>query len=386
MARSPNLPLAGLTVLDFSTLLPGPLATLILAEAGAEVIKIERPGGGDDMRGFTPRWGDFSANFALLNRGKKSVELDLKAPADREKLAPLLKKADILVEQFRPGVTARLGFDYESVYRHNPRIIYCSITGYGQNGPKRDTVGHDLNYIGDAGLLALSYGNPQRPVLPPALLADIAGGSYPAVMNILMALLRRGQSGEGCHLDIAMADNVLPFLYWAFANGFTAGEWPGNGTDLVTGGSPRYNLYPASNGRLVAVAPIEDRFWKLFCELIGLEAEYRDDSVDPKKTKQRVAEIIAGADSSHWRKIFEGQDCACSIVADIREAVNDPHYVARNIFAHRVRNARGEEMSALPVPVDPSFRTAPGSRPAPALGSSNGELERLNRRNDDLAE
>jgi alpha-methylacyl-CoA racemase len=375
MVRSPNLPLKGVTVLDFSTLLPGPLATLILAEAGAEVIKIERPGGGDEMRSFSPSWGKFGANFALLNRGKKSVELDLKTPADREKLVPLLKKADVIVEQFRPGVTERLGFDYERVRQLNPDIIYCSITGYGQFGPKRDQVGHDLNYIGDAGLLATSYGDPQRPVVPPALLADVAGGSYPAVMNILMALLRRGQSGEGCHLDIAMADNILPFLYWALASGFASDKWPGNGSDLVTGGSPRYNLYPASDGRLVAVAPIEERFWTVFCDLIGLEAEYRDDSVNPQKTKQRIAAIIVGADSNHWRETFAGKDCACSIVADLREAVEDPHFISRNVFAHRVKNERGEEMSALPVPVDAAFRAEPGALPVPALGANNRDLD-----------
>ena len=168
-------PLQGITVLDFSTLLPGPMATLLLAEAGAEVIKIERPGTGDEMRTYEPRWGRDSVNFALLNRGKKSVALDLKNAEERAKIRPLLEKADILVEQFRPGVMARLGLDYETVATINRKIIYCSITGYGQHGPKHDQAGHDLNYIGDAGLLSLSMGPAESPVVPPALIADIAG-------------------------------------------------------------------------------------------------------------------------------------------------------------------------------------------------------------------
>ena len=166
-------PLEGITILDFSTLLPGPMATLILAEAGAQVIKIERPGRGDEMRSYQPKWGADSVNFALLNRGKKSVTLDLKDAVERAKLDPLLERADIVVEQFRPGVMARLGLDYETLARRNPRLIYCALTGYGQTGPKRDASGHDLNYIGDTGLLALSMGDPRRPVIPPALIAEL---------------------------------------------------------------------------------------------------------------------------------------------------------------------------------------------------------------------
>jgi crotonobetainyl-CoA:carnitine CoA-transferase CaiB-like acyl-CoA transferase len=189
-------PLDGCLVLDFSTLLPGPIATLLLVEAGAEVIKIERRDGGDDMRHYDPKWGDDSVNFALLNRGKKSVALNLKDPKDLEKLYPLIRRADVLVEQFRPGVMSRLGLGYLEVSALNPKLIYCSITGYGQDGPKRATAGHDLNYLGDTGLLALSMGGAKNPVVPPALIGDIAGGSYPAVINILLALEARRKTGK----------------------------------------------------------------------------------------------------------------------------------------------------------------------------------------------
>ena len=173
-------PLEGLFVLDFSTLLPGPLATLLLAEAGAEVVKIE-PARGEEMRGRATKWGHDSVGFALLNRGKRSVALDLKNVAERARLQPLVQRADVIVEQFRPGVMARLGLDYDSVAAFNPMVIYCSISGYGQTGLKRDVAAHDLNYIGDAGLLALSMGDLQRPVLPPALIAD---GPVPAIPEL----------------------------------------------------------------------------------------------------------------------------------------------------------------------------------------------------------
>jgi crotonobetainyl-CoA:carnitine CoA-transferase CaiB-like acyl-CoA transferase len=286
-------PLEGLFVLDFSTLLPGPLATLLLAEAGAEVVKIEPPGRGEEMRNHAPKWGRDSASFALLNRGKRSVALDLKNAAERRRLHPLLKRADVIVEQFRPGVMNRLGLDYDSVAKLNPMVVYCSISGYGQSGAKRDVAAHDLNYIGDAGLLALSMGDLSRPVVPPALIADIAGGAYPAVLNILLALEERRKTGRGRHLDVALADNLFPLMFWAIGHGLVTGSWPGNGAGYVTGGSPRYGLYPTKDGRVVAAAPLEQKFWETFCDLIDLELEFRDDEKNSSATKARVAAIIA---------------------------------------------------------------------------------------------
>lgn len=364
-------PLEGIFVLDFSTLLPGPMATLLLAEAGAEVVKIERPGSGEEMRGYVPRWGTDSINFAILNRGKKSLALDLKDPEQRRKLEPLVSRADIVVEQFRPGVMQRLGLDYESVANVNPRVIYCSISGYGQTGPKRNAAGHDLNYIGDTGLLALSMGNMDQPVVPPALIADIAGGTYPAVMNILLAVIERGQTGKGRYLDVAMTDNLFPFMYWALGEGFAFGQWPSNGGSLVTGGSARYQLYPTRDRQIVAAAPIEERFWQNFCSMIGLEQEYSSDA-GSAATKARVAEIIRSQDAAYWENRFRERDCCCSVVKTAREAVNDPQFVARGLFAHKLINAQGHVIPALPVPVSGVFRSS-SDRPvsAPALAAHN---------------
>jgi alpha-methylacyl-CoA racemase len=366
-------PLQSVLVLDFSTLLPGPMATLLLAEAGAEVVKIERPGSGEEMRGYVPRWGADSVNFAMLNRGKKSVALDLKNPEQRAKLDPLVARADIIVEQFRPGVMQRLGLDYESVAKVNPRIIYCSITGYGQTGPKRDVAGHDLNYIGDAGLLALSMGNGDQPVVPPALIADIAGGAYPAVMNILLALTERAQTGKGRYLDIAMTDNLFPFMYWALGEGIATGQWPGNSGSLVTGGTARYRLYPTRDGQVVAAAPIEHKFWQNFCSVIGIEPQYADDK-DSAATAARVAAIIRGKDAVHWENRFREQDCCCTVVKSAREAVTDPQFVARGLFAHMLINTQGQVIPALPVPVSDAFRASSDTPvPAPPLGAHNAD-------------
>jgi alpha-methylacyl-CoA racemase len=365
-------PLEGLFVLDFSTLLPGPLATLLLAEAGAEVVKIEPPGRGEEMRSHAPNWGRDSASFALLNRGKRSIALDLKNAAERRRLQPLMKRADIIVEQFRPGVMERLGLDYHSVANLNPMVVYCSISGYGQSGPKRDVAAHDLNYIGDAGLLALSMGELSRPVVPPALIADIAGGAYPAVLNILLALEERRRTGRGRHLDVAMADNLFPLMFWAIGHGLAAGTWPENGAGYVTGGSPRYGLYPTKDSKVVAAAPLEQKFWETFCDLIGLEGTFRDDAKNSAATKARVAAIIASETAEVWRSRFAGKDCCCSIVASIGDAFTDPHYTARGVFRHVLANPEGATMPALPVPLAPAFRAAPAAAIAsPALGADN---------------
>src|SRR3954462_5383678 len=273
-------PLKGIRVLDFSTLLPGPLATLVLAEAGAEVIKIERPGRGDEMRAYTPKFGTDSVNFAMLNRGKRSIALDLKDKAALARLQPLLETADVVVEQFRPGVMDRLGLGYESLTKINPRIVYCAITGYGQHGPRADVAAHDLNYVAEAGMLGLTRSAEGAPVLPAALVADIAGGTYPAVVNILLALRERDATGAGCKLDIAMADNLFTLMYWGLGNGLAAGEWPRPGGELVTGGSPRYNIYRTRDGRFLAAAPLEQKFWETFCELLNVPVELRDDTRD----------------------------------------------------------------------------------------------------------
>jgi len=364
-------PLSGVRVLDFSTLLPGPMASLMLAEAGAEVIKIERPGTGEELRSYEPRWGREGVNFSVLNRGKKSIAIDLKHENARKQLEPLIRETDILLEQFRPGVMERLGLGYEAVKALNPKIIYCSITGYGATGPKALVAGHDLNYIGDAGVLSLSMGSKQQPTIPPVLIADLAGGTYPAVVNILLALLAREKTGKGTHLDIAMTDNVFMLTYWASAAGNLKGNWPENSSELLTGGSPRYQIYPTGDDKFVAVAALEEKFWKTFCQLI----DYKDENLNPEQTIVNVAAILSTKTAQHWRELFDGQDCCCSVVANLEQAIDDPHFKSRGLFDHRLVNEEGEELPALPVAIVPQFRCNTAEvKSAPALGVDNDEL------------
>lgn len=368
-----NQPLQGLRVLDFSTLLPGPLASLILAEAGADVIKIERPGRGDEMRSYVPRFGDDSVNFAMLNRGKRSIAIDLKAAGAVDRLAPLIASADVVLEQFRPGVMDRLGLGYEALSARNPRIIYCAITGYGQDGPRVDVAAHDLNFVAEAGMLGLSAGADGAPILPPALIADIAGGTYPAVINILLALRERERTGRGCKLDIAMAENVFTFMYWALGNAQAQGQWPVPGGELVTGGSPRYNIYRTQDGRFIGAAPLEDKFWATFCEVVGVPVDARDDSRDPAATRNMVAALIALDTAEGWRVRFEGREVCCSVVATLDEALASAHFAARGVFSRSLQGD-GRTIPALPVPIAEAFR-APGLAAGyPALGEANDLL------------
>ena len=357
-------PLSGIFVLDFTTLLPGPLASLMLAEAGAEVLKIEKPGG-EDARHFPPHFDGESAPFAMLNRGKKSLTLDLKNDADRERLIPLIKRADILMEQFRPGVMARLNLGYDDVHAINPRLIYCSISGYGQSGPRVNEAGHDINYIGNTGLLDLQPGPLDRPVVPPALVADIAGGSFPAVINILLALRARDQSGQGCHLDIAMTDAMFTFGWAALAIGAATGRFPKSGEMWLVGGSPRYQLYPAKDGKLIACGAIEQKFWVAFTKTIGLTAEFTDDKRDPKAAREAVAKLIAARTSDEWRPIFAAADCCTTVLVPLEDALRDPHFIARGLFDHTVASASGKMIPALPLPIAPEFRDKPGTKKAP---------------------
>ncbi len=367
-------PLAGIKVLDFSTLLPGPLATLILAEAGAEVIKIERPGRGDEMRSYVPKFGTDSVNFAMLNRGKKSLAVDLKDAKVREQLLPLIREADVVVEQFRPGVMDRLGLGYEALNAINPRIIYCAITGYGQTGPRAEVAAHDINYVAESGMLSLAAGEDGAPIVPPALIADIGGGTYPAVINILLALRARDASGRGCKLDIAMGDNLFTFLYWAMGNGLAAGEWPKPGGDLVTGGSPRFFIYRTRDDKFIAAAPLEQKFWENFCEAIQLDASFRDDAKDAAATKRAVAQRLREKTAAEWQAIFAGKDLCCCVVATMQEALNDAHFTARGLFKRKV-TADGKTVIALPVPVADAFRSVKMDDGYPALGSANGILK-----------
>ena len=345
--------LEGVRVIDFTTLLPGPLATLMMAECGADVIKIERPGLGDDMRTYGPHVKGQSVPFMMLNRGKRSLTLDLKDPAGRDEALALITDADVLVEQFRPGVMDALGLGYQDVKAISPEIIYCSITGFGQQGAHARTAGHDLNFVASAGLLSLNFGPGEKPSMPHVPIGDIAAGSYPALVNILLALRRRSLGGGGLYLDIAMTQGLAPLMYGAMAR-----LELGLGADdrTFTGGSPRYQLYETSDAQYLAVAAVEDRFWDTFCRLA---------EIDVTADIETVAARVAQHSAQHWAELLADVDVCCSLVRSVEDYCASPMFVPTG----RTVSLEDAHVNELPLPLAAGLRTADQAASAPAMNT-----------------
>lgn len=348
--RSPDAPLEGIRVVDFSTLLPGPLATLLLRRAGAEVIKIEPPGG-EAMRTLM---GDGGAAFELLNRGKRSVCVDLKQPAARDAVRALCASADVVVEQFRPGVMERLGLDYPTLARTSDTLIYCAITGYGHDGPLRAAAGHDINYLAESGLFSLFRDAAGRPVPPPVLLADVVGGAYPAFSNILLALFDRLRNGRGAFIDIAMTRGLQALSVSATAAAARSGVAPSAALD---GRAANYRCYECADGQWLAVGALEEKFWRRLCAHLQLPAMESPPSSENADAVAEVAGRFAEQPAHVWLERFGDDDVCCNAVRTL------PDVVAEWI------DAMGPE---LPLPIAPAF-DHPDGAPAPAVGEANSE-------------
>ena len=327
-------PLSGLKVLDFSTLLPGPYATQLMADMGAEVLRIEAPARFDMMREVDPKINGASYAHASVNRNKRSLALDLKHPEAIGIIHQLLRDHDILVEQFRPGVMARLGLGYEALSAINPRLIYCSITGYGQTGPLKDRAGHDINYLSLAGLASFS-GRPETgPVLSGTQVADVGGGSHHAVMGILAAVIERHASGRGQAIDISMSDAALAMTTMFGSSYLGGGSVPGYGTEMLNGGT-FYDYYRTKDHRHLSVGSLEPQFSKAFFEAIG-KPEWQSRAGNPDRDAQMalkadIQQVLAEKTLAEWQPIFAAIDACVEPVLNLAEATELPHFRARDM-------------------------------------------------------
>jgi alpha-methylacyl-CoA racemase len=315
----PRGALAGIKVLDFSTLLPGPLASLILARAGAQVIKIERPGG-DEMLRFAPLVDGVGVGYSMLNAGKRVLRVNLKDEADRNHALALAADADVVIEQFRPGVADRLGIGFDAIRSINPSVVYCSITGYGQSGPQRLQAGHDLTFLAEMGFLRNSESGSRDPVLPPMLAADIGAGAFPAVMNILLALMPRDSTREAVHLDVSMSRNLRSFAVNEIAERSGTGQWPEPGSGIMHGATPRYQVYRTADNGHIAVAAMEQHFWDALCELVELPASLRDERGQEAQVIEAVARMFGSRSTSYWSARLAEADTACAVVRTFAES------------------------------------------------------------------
>ncbi|MEP7119814.1 MAG: CaiB/BaiF CoA-transferase family protein [Byssovorax sp.] len=355
-------PLADVRVLDLSRLLPGPFATLVLADLGAVVDKIEDTSGGDYLRVMPPQIAGESAAFQLLNRGKRSAVLDLKKPEGKAAFLRLVASYDVLFEQFRPGVLDRLGLGHAALRAAHPRLIICALTGYGQTGPLALRAGHDLNYLARSGVLGAQGPSDRPPQVPGFQLADVSGGMW-SVIAIQAALMERARTGQGTVLDIAMTDGVLGFAVTAMAGAVT-GESQSRGEEPLTGGIAPYTTYASSDGHPITLAALEPKFWMSFCGGVGLETGMEALIPGPHQIalRAKVAAIFAAKTRAEWIAFGQERDCCLEPVLAPDELTRDPHLTARDLFFDLPSDRGAIPQIRLPItPRDTSFTPPPRS-------------------------
>lgn len=363
------LPLQSIRVLDLSRLLPGPFCTMLLADFGAEVIKIEAPELGDYARHYDPKIDENSVMFHSLNRNKKSVTLDLKTDEGKDQFLQMVGKADVVVESFRPGVMKRLGLDFPVLEKINPRLIYCAISGYGQTGPYAEMPGHDINYISYAGLLELIGEKDGKPIVPAVQVADLAGGAYPAVTGILLALLEREKSGKGQFIDISMMDGVISLLQSTLPNYLMKNIPSKRGEQMLSGGLACYEVYQTKDGRWLAVGALEMKFWRIFCQKLGkpewIPLLNEPDEVQYKLTHD-IQTVMYTKTLAEWMDIFEDAEACVSPVLNFAELVNHPQVQARKMF--QAIEQDGIPVKHIGIPIKLSRTPGKIRAAAPKLG------------------
>ncbi|MEQ8174842.1 MAG: CaiB/BaiF CoA-transferase family protein [Syntrophomonadaceae bacterium] len=369
-------PLEQIRVLDLTRLLPGPFCTQILGDLGAEVIKIEDPVGGDYIRGYPPRRQVDGALYLSINRNKKSLTLDLRLAEGREIFLKMLLKADVLIEQFRPGVMERLGLGYEKLKAVNPGLIMCSISGYGQTGPYKDLAGHDINYLSTAGILDLIGSYEGAPVLPGIQIADIGGGSLWAAFSIMAALFAREKTRRGQYIDVAMMDSVFTYTCMLAGAYFMDHKIPRRGEELLNGGYAWYNVYRTRDDRYVALGMLEVKFWEKFCQAIERE-DWIKKQFAPSPVQREIidqlAVVFASRTSEEWTRLLEPLDICFSRVNSLDEAVNDPHLRERGMVVEIDHPVEGR-IFTLGFPVKFSDLNCEVRLSPPALGQHTEEL------------
>ncbi|WP_332769195.1 CaiB/BaiF CoA-transferase family protein [Pseudomonas koreensis] len=373
-----SAPLASLKVLDFSTLLPGPFASLLLADMGAEVLRIESPTRLDLLRVLPPHDGGVSASHAYLNRNKRSLALDLKQPAALEIIRGLLNEYDIVLEQFRPGVMERLGLGYEALKALNPRLIYVSISGYGQTGPYKDRAGHDINYLALAGLASYTGRADSGPLPLGMQVADIAGGSLHGVIGLLAAVIARQQTGQGTHVDVSMTDCAFSLNAMAGAGYLACEDEPGREDQMLNGGS-FYDYYRTRDGRWMSVGSLEPAFMQALCAALG-RPELAAQGLSPKAEQQQALKEALRVefekhDFAQLCELFSGVDACVEPVLSLGEAVRHPQLQARELVT-QVPRGEGTAQAQMACPLKFSAALPAPRHVGAALGQHTDEVLR----------
>jgi crotonobetainyl-CoA:carnitine CoA-transferase CaiB-like acyl-CoA transferase len=368
--------LDGLRVLDLSRLLPGPLCTLILGDLGADVVKVEQPEIGDYARFAPPLIGDTGSAFLMLNRNKRSITLNLKNAEAKKILHKLATKADVFVESYQPGVAERLGVGYPAIRKVNEHMIYCSISGYGQTGPYRDLVGHDLNYASYSGSIGATGLKGGPPVIPAVQIADIQSAIY-AVVAIVAALYRRERTGEGEFIDVSMMDTAVASMIMPLSFYF-AGASTERGESFLSGGAPFYNVFETKDRRFISIASLEPKFWAELCNALGVE-EYQDQQIVSGELSQQIRADLAGKfrekKRDEWVKILNEREIPCAPVYDVSEVPADPQVRERKMIFEMETEAFGK-LNQLATPIRLSCNPLIVRSGPPRLGQHTLEILR----------
>lgn len=367
--------LCGFTVLDLSRLLPGPFCSMLLADLGADVIKIEEPGRGDYIRWWPPRVGGGSGYHVVLNRNKRSLTLNLKAPEGKDVFRSLVKNADVVLESFRPGVMDKMGLGYEQLAAVNPGIVFCAISGYGAYGPMALKAGHDVNYLARSGVL--SYSGRCEPTMTGVQIADLGGGGLPAAFGILAALLARTRTGKGQFVDVSMTDGSLLWncLRWGKHLGDRAVPAPAD--DMLNHGFACYNLYSTRDKRYMSLGALEPQFWMAFCERVGHPEwntpQYFEPGSHQDELKHRLEALFASRTRAEWVEVFKDADCCCEPVLDLAEIMDDPQVRAREMVVDLIHDSWGAYRQ---LGICPRLSSTPGSirSHAPELGEHTDRI------------
>jgi alpha-methylacyl-CoA racemase len=375
-----SLPLEGVRVLDLSRLLPGPFCSLLLADFGADVLKVEDTAMGDYLRWSPPMVEGVedsaaSAMFLALNRNKRSVRVNLKDARGREVLFALVRSSDVVLESFRPGVLDRLGCGYAALREVNPAIVYCAISGYGQDSPLRERSGHDLNYLALAGLLGLTGDADGAPVQPAGQIADLGGGALMAAFGILAALRERDRSGEGQLVDISMTDGTLSWLAMVAARFLAEGVVPRRGGLELGGALACYRPYRCADG-WITIGALEPKFWASFCHGVGRE-DLVGGQFDPpgSDTHRAVEAVVAARTRDEWAAFAAEHDCCLEPVLDLDQVLASDHAAARGMVVELDQPGAAAPVRQLGVPVKLSRTPGePGRRPGPSLGEHTEEV------------
>jgi len=369
-----TLPLKGIKILDFTTLLPGPYATQLLADMGAEVLRVESPTRPDLIKFMPPILDSVSAAHASVNRNKQCIAIDLKHSDSKEIIHKLLEEYDIVIEQFRPGVMKRLGLDYETLKQFQSKLIYCSITGYGQTGPLKDRAGHDINYLALSGIASFSGRKNGGPVLSGTQIADIAGGSHHAVMAIQAAIIQRSVSDEGQYLDISMSDAALALSTMFGAGALSSGESPECGSEMLNGGL-FYDYYQTADDRYLSVGSLEPVFAnKLLNALSMIDWMPKLANQNPEvqiEVRNKLSEVFKQQTLDYWVTLFEPLDACVEPVLTLQETFAHAHFLERGMITEAL-DAKGRSIkqinSALP------FKSKTSHIAGKSLGADTAEV------------